>query len=73
MIVELEKLRGLRVYPSQANYIMCCIHGKINAKDVANILVKDYNILIKDLTAKDGSRQRNTLDLTVKNRKKMMS
>lgn len=69
MIVELEKLRGLRVYPSQANYIMCCIHGKINAKDVANILVKDYNILIKDLTAKDGVPSEKYIRLAVKNRK----
>ena len=69
MIAELEKLRGLRVYPSQANYIMCCIHGKINAKDVANILVKDYNILIKDLTAKDGVPSEKYIRLAVKNRK----
>ena len=48
---------------------MCCIHGKINAKDVANILVKDYNILIKDLTAKDGVPSEKYIRLAVKNRK----
>lgn len=68
MSAELEKLKGLRVYPSQANYIMCCISGNTNAKDVANILVKEYNILIKDLTEKKGIPSEGYIRLAVKNR-----
>lgn len=51
---ELKEIELLKVYPSQANYIMCMLKGKMTAKELANILVKKYNIMIKDLSTKDG-------------------
>ena len=54
MIKDLEKNKFLKVYPSQANFIMCQLKGEMTAKTLANVLVKKYNILIKDLSTKDG-------------------
>ena len=51
---KLSSISLLEVFPSQANYIMCRLKGRMDAKELANILVKNYNILIKDLSAKDG-------------------
>lgn len=49
---ELAKVTGLRVIPSQANYVMCELTGKRNARELTEKLLLDYNILIKDLTGK---------------------
>lgn len=51
---ELKEIPLLKVYSSQANYIMCALKGNMTARELANILVKKYNIMIKDLSTKDG-------------------
>ncbi|MCC8357097.1 MAG: aminotransferase class I/II-fold pyridoxal phosphate-dependent enzyme [Oscillospiraceae bacterium] len=43
----------LTPYPSQANYIMCRVEG-IGSKELANRLLRDDNLLIKDLSTKNG-------------------
>ena len=58
----------IEVFPSQANYIMCRLKGEMNAKDLANILVKKYNILIKDLSNKDGIEGKKYVRVAVKAR-----
>lgn len=63
---ELKKNPLLEVYPSQANYIMCALKGKMEAKELANILVKKYNILIKDLSTKDGIKGQKFIRVAVK-------
>lgn len=53
----LEKLPGIRPYPSQANYIMCRLlleEGAVTAARLTEQLLVDYNILIKDLSGKKG-------------------
>ena len=64
----LEKTGVLRVFPSQANYVMAEIINGMTAKQITQRLLRD-NILIKDLSEKiGGSRQfvriavRNTAD-----------
>ena len=47
---KLCQIKGLKVYPSQANYFMCELLEK-NSLEVAGALLED-NILIKDLTSK---------------------
>lgn len=50
-INELKKIDGLRVFPSQANYIMVELR-KGNSRELAEKLLDEYNIFIKDLSAK---------------------
>ncbi len=53
-IEKLSKINGLRVIPSQANYVMCEVLGPYTAKELSTILLDKYNILIKDLSSKKG-------------------
>ena len=48
---ELEKIPGLRIIPSQANYVMAEVSG-ISASELTKRLLIKYDILIKDLTKK---------------------
>lgn len=48
---ELAKIPGIKVYPGQANYLMCRIDGELNATELTLRLL-EKNIFIKDLTGK---------------------
>lgn len=54
---ELSKLPGLRVIPSQANYIMAELTGDVSARALTKALLLKYDLFIKDLTAKMNGRQ----------------
>lgn len=57
-ISELRKINGLRILPTQANFVMVEILDKYTAKDLTEVLFSKYNILIKDLTSKiKGNKQ----------------
>ncbi|MCM1309175.1 MAG: aminotransferase class I/II-fold pyridoxal phosphate-dependent enzyme [Butyrivibrio sp.] len=62
----LAKIEGLKVYPSQANYVMCLIEEKYTSTELADILLNRYNILIKDLSSKDGLFGKSYIRLSVK-------
>ncbi|MBO5317365.1 MAG: aminotransferase class I/II-fold pyridoxal phosphate-dependent enzyme, partial [Oscillospiraceae bacterium] len=49
---ELQKLPGLRIIPSQANYIMAELTGSVTARELTKLLLLKYNLFIKDLSAK---------------------
>ena len=51
-IHELSKIQGIKVYPSQANFILCKLEGKISSDVLAIELLEKANIYIKDLTGK---------------------
>ncbi|MDE6648820.1 MAG: aminotransferase class I/II-fold pyridoxal phosphate-dependent enzyme [Muribaculaceae bacterium] len=51
---ELTKIPGLRAIPSQANYFLCELTGGITSHELALRLITDYDILIKDCSAKKG-------------------
>ncbi|MCI5873711.1 MAG: aminotransferase class I/II-fold pyridoxal phosphate-dependent enzyme [Clostridiales bacterium] len=54
---ELCKIKGIKVYPSSANYFMCELTNGKRSEALAAELLKD-NILIKDLTGKiDNGKQ----------------
>jgi len=53
MIESLRQIPGIKVFNSQANYIMCKLEN-INSKEAATKLLCDYNIFIKDLSDKEG-------------------
>lgn len=62
---ELAKIHGLRVIPSQANFVMVETAEGISPKELLKKLMIRHNLLIKDLTAKTGGK--NYLRIAVRN------
>lgn len=50
----LKEIKELTVFDSEANYVMVKILEKYTSKDLAEILLNKYDILIKDLKGKKG-------------------
>lgn len=67
-VEELQKVPGIRVMPSQANYVMVEITDGRTAGNVTRELLIRHNILVKDLTKKAGSSGRQYLRIAVRNR-----
>ncbi len=65
---ELENIAGIRIIPSQANYVMVELIASMTTKELTRNLLIRYNILIKDLSSKTDGKQyvrlaiRNTKD-----------
>ena len=53
MAERLASIPFLHPYPSQANYIMCAVDG-MDSKELASRLLRENDILIKDLSTKNG-------------------
>lgn len=51
-VEELNKITGIRVIPSQANFIMVELAEGLSAKSLLKRLLTKYEILVKELTAK---------------------
>lgn len=62
---ELGKVKGIRVIPSQANFVMTELDEGISPKALLKKLLVKYNLLIKELTTKTNGR--NYLRLAVRN------
>ena len=62
---ELAKIKGVRVIPSQANFVMVELEGEISPKELLEKLLIKYNLLSKELTTKMNGR--NYLRLAVRN------
>ena len=56
-VAALSELPGIRIFPSQANYVMVELLEGNTAKDVMKRLLMHHNILIKDLSSKMGGKQ----------------
>ncbi len=63
---KLSKIKGFKVYPSQANYVMCHIENRVTSTELADILLNRYNVLIKNLASKEGLNKGNYVRLSVK-------
>lgn len=63
---KLSKIKGFKVYPSQANYVMCHIENSVTSTELADILLNRYNVLIKNLASKEGLKKGNYVRLSVK-------
>ena len=50
--VDLQQIDYLRVIPSQANYFLCEVISKYSSKELTELLLNEYNILIKDCGTK---------------------
>lgn len=64
-LAELGKIEGVRIIPSQANYVMVELVCEHTTKEITRRLLIEYNILIKDLSSKMGGKQ--YLRLAVRN------
>ena len=62
---ELAKIKGVRVIPSQANFVMVELEEGISPKELLKRLLIKHNLLIKELTTKTNGR--NYLRLAVRN------
>lgn len=65
---ELKQIRGLRVIPSQANYLMAELTGGMSARELTTRLLADYNIFIKNLENKVKMDGKQFIRLAVRNR-----
>lgn len=63
---RLSQLPGVRVFPSQANYVMCRLDKAIVSEKLAILLLERYNIFIKDLSPKRGFENGNYIRLAVR-------
>lgn len=65
---KLDEIKGIRVIPSQANYIMCEVLA-YKAYDLTKELLTEHNILIKDLSTKKGFNNGQYIRVAVKTAK----
>ena len=68
LISELSKFDGIKVYPSEANYVMVDLKDR-NSLELTVRLLDKYNLIIKDLSSKDKFQNRNFIRLAVRDRK----
>lgn len=65
---KLKEIKALRVFPSQANYVMVEITNGMSATEVTKNLVVKYDILIKNLDGKINRKDKQYVRLAIKNR-----
>jgi len=51
---DLKNIKSLRLFPSQANFFMCETLSGITVGELTETLLDKYNILIKNLSGKNG-------------------
>lgn len=66
---ELNSISFLEVKKSYSNYFLCKIKEKYTAEELSKILLKKYNILIKDCTGKRGIKDDKYVRIAVKDKK----
>jgi histidinol-phosphate/aromatic aminotransferase/cobyric acid decarboxylase-like protein/choline kinase len=65
---ELERLPGLHVYPSQANYLLCRLDQCIKSGELSEWLFDKESILIKDLNGKMGFESGQYIRIAIRTR-----
>ncbi len=65
----LSEIKGLRVIPSQANYLMAELTSGISSRELTKTLLVKYDLFIKDLAGKVsfGGEKKNYIRLAVRN------
>lgn len=63
---KLQEISYIRVIPSQANYFLCEVTAKYSSKELAEILLNRYNILIKDCGTKSAIENGNYIRIAVR-------
>lgn len=65
---ELQTIPYLRVIPSQANYFLCEVTGTYTATELTRLLLKRYNIFIKDCGTKSAFAGQQYVRIAVRGR-----
>ncbi len=65
---KLNKIEFIRPLPSQANYLLCEVTGKLSSTELARQLLKRNGILIKDLCGKRGFENKNYVRIAVRSK-----
>lgn len=65
---ELQSIKFLQVIPSEANYFLCEVTEKYTSQELAEKLLTNFNILIKDCGTKKAFAQRNYIRIAVRDR-----
>ncbi|WP_287678272.1 aminotransferase class I/II-fold pyridoxal phosphate-dependent enzyme [Bacteroides sp.] len=63
---KLQEISFIRVIPSQANYFLCEVINKYSSKELTEILLNKYNILIKDCGTKSAFENGNYIRIAVR-------
>lgn len=63
---SLSRVYFIRVIPSQANFFLCELIGNLTAHELTFLLLKKYNIFIKDCTTKKGISQRQYVRIAIR-------
>lgn len=63
---ELQQISFLRVIPSQANYFLCEVTSRFTSSELAALLLKRFNLLIKDCGTKSAFKDKNYIRLAVR-------
>ncbi|MGP1459752.1 MAG: aminotransferase class I/II-fold pyridoxal phosphate-dependent enzyme [Treponema sp.] len=68
---KLKEIKSLTVFPSQANYVLCRLHGGGGGGGgtLSVRLLEKYNIFIKDLSSKKGFENGGYIRLAVRDQK----
>lgn len=64
----MKKVKAIRVIPSQANYFMIELTGKMSSDELSKILLQKYNILIKSCNTKHGLENKNYIRIAVRDK-----
>jgi histidinol-phosphate/aromatic aminotransferase/cobyric acid decarboxylase-like protein/choline kinase len=67
LYANLCKIEQLKVYPSQANYFLCRILSSTSSTQLAEHLLDQHSIFIKDLSQKSGFSNGSYVRLAVRN------
>lgn len=65
-LCKLQEISYIRVIPSQANYFLCEITAKYSSRELTEILLNRYNILIKDCGTKSAFESGNYIRIAVR-------
>ena len=68
-ISELSKIKNIKVFPSQANFVLCKLEGGVRSDELALQLLEKSNIYIKDLTGKKCFEEPHFIRLAIRNSK----
>lgn len=65
---QLQSINYLRVIPSQANYFLCEVVGKLSSTELTKILL-EKNVLIKDCSSKSAFCNKNYVRIAIRDKK----
>ncbi len=63
---QLKKVKCIEVYPSEANYFLCKVMIPYSSAEIAQKLLLENNILIKDCQNKSGFNKENYIRLAIR-------